>query len=70
MTRYIAYTTQAGDRWDTIAWRFYGDASNFHPIITANVSVAIYPVFPAGVALSIPIIPPPPSTQILPPWFQ
>jgi phage tail protein X len=68
--RFISYTTTVGDRWDTIAWKFYGDAMRYHPIILANPAVAIYPVMPPGKTLSIPILTPSPTTTILPPWLR
>jgi phage tail protein X len=69
-TRYISYVTYAGDRWDTVAWKFYGNATRFHAIIVANFAVPIYPVFPAGIQLSIPVLGPDKSTQKLPPWLK
>jgi nucleoid-associated protein YgaU len=33
---YIEYTTKLGDRFDLIAWRFYGDPLLYETIIEAN----------------------------------
>nr|MBW4056874.1 hypothetical protein [Pseudomonadota bacterium] len=35
-TGYIEYITSEGDRWDTIAWRYYGDPLAYEGIILAN----------------------------------
>jgi phage tail protein X len=67
--QYITYTTTAGDRWDTIAWEQYGDATQITALIMANPAVAIVDVFDPGVQIAIPLIAapaPPPSTS--PPW--
>jgi phage tail protein X len=67
----FSYITQAGDRWDTIAWNFYGDPTEIAPLIAANPAVPLYPVFDAGIALMIPIIVQPADTSSdLPLWRQ
>jgi phage tail protein X len=66
---FIRHVTRDADRWDLIASTFYGDATNYAGLIAANPRVPIYPVLPAGVELFIPIIPPPATTQPLPPWI-
>ncbi len=70
--QFIPYVTQTGDRLDTIAWKFYGDATMYAPIISANAGSGILtPVFGAGVALQIPVLavdPSAASTADLPPW--
>jgi phage tail protein X len=54
--QYIVHMTRAGERWDLLAWRFYGDAARFSGIILANPGVPIVPVFDAGVAVRIPLV--------------
>jgi phage tail protein X len=68
--RYIPYVTVAGDRWDTVAWRFYGDATVITPIVMANPTVAVMAVFDAGINIAIPILAynAAQSTANLPPW--
>ncbi|MHB8382569.1 MAG: tail protein X [Candidatus Binataceae bacterium] len=68
-TQYIAHVTRAGERWDLLAWNYYGDATRFNPIIMANPLVAIEPVFEAGILIQVPILSANnlPSTD-LPPW--
>lgn len=66
------HTTREGDRWDLLAWEFYGDAGAFEPIVAANPTVPLYPVFPAGVRLVIPervdLLDTAATAQELPPW--
>ena len=65
----IAHVTATGERWDLLAWTYYGDASLFGPIVMANPGIAIEPVFEAGLVIVIPIL-----QQVnivatdLPPW--
>lgn len=71
MIEALEYVTMDGDRWDALAWRFYGDASAYEAIIMANPSVSITPLLPSGVTLLIPVLPA--ATNILnpqdvPPW--
>ncbi len=71
--QFIPYTTVEGDRWDTLAWRFYGDPTLIYPIVQTNPSVPITPVLPAGLSLGIPVIvieANQQSTADLPPWRQ
>jgi phage tail protein X len=67
--QYIIHLTRAGERWDLIAWQYYGDATQYSGIIMANPAVPIVPVFEAGVAIRIPLIA---SSALLgaglPPW--
>ncbi len=67
--RVIFHVTRAGERWDLLAWRFYGDPTAYGPIIFANPSVPIVPVFDAGITIAIPVLPASPTVAAdLPPW--
>jgi phage tail protein X len=69
--QFIPHVTIAGERWDTLAWKYYGDATLFGPIIQTNPQVAIEAVFEAGLNLGVPILVVNPATQNqsdLPPW--
>ena len=70
-SQYIQHVTAAGERWDLLAWQYYGDAALYSPIIMANPQVPIEPVFEAGLQLWIPILFVQQS-QIanLPPWSR
>ena len=39
--QFIAHVTVAGERWDLLAWTYYGDASLYSPIIMANPTIAV-----------------------------
>ncbi|HVA77882.1 MAG TPA: tail protein X [Candidatus Binataceae bacterium] len=67
--QYIAHLTRAGERWDLLAWSYYGDATRFNPIIMANPAVPIEPVFEAGILIQVPVLSANNSaTADLPPW--
>jgi phage tail protein X len=71
MTPCLTYTTQAGDRWDLLAYRFYGDPFRYEPMIVANPHVPIVPVLPSGLTVAIPVLAKSastPSVESLPPW--
>ncbi|BDV42445.1 membrane protein [Geotalea uraniireducens] len=69
-TDILEHITSDGERWDWLAWEYYGDASRYEPIIAANPEVMITPVLPAGIKLLIPIIADADlvDTEDLPPW--
>ena len=62
------HTVKAGQRWDTIAYLWYGDARLFPDIVRANPNVSADIAPPAGTVLNIPIKEAKPVAQILPPW--
>ncbi|HUO06579.1 MAG TPA: tail protein X [Candidatus Binataceae bacterium] len=67
--RYIMHTTIASERWDLLAWQYYGDATQFSAIIMANPAVPIAPVLDAGTVVAVPIMmASTPVSANLPPW--
>ena len=52
----LVHVTSEGERWDTLAWRYYGDVSEVERIITANPHMPITPVLPGGVRIFIPVV--------------
>ena len=67
---YWEYVTVEGDRWDLIAYNFYGDPFAYEGIITANPEVPIIPILQSGLKLKIPVIETTDtiSAEELPPW--
>jgi phage tail protein X len=69
--QFILHTTKAGERWDLLAWQYYGDPTEYSTIIMANPNVPIEPVFDAGISIAIPILQTSAVvTTSLPPWKQ
>lgn len=61
------YTTIAGDMWDIIAYKVYGDEAYTDKLIKHNLDYIDTVVFSAGIVLSLPdvIIK---NTEGIPPW--
>jgi len=70
-SQFIQHITAASERWDLLAWQYYGDATLYSPIIMANPQLPIEPVFEAGLQVWIPILFVQQSqTANLPPWSR
>jgi len=70
MSGHLEIITREGERWDLLAWTYYGDPTRYEPIIAANPQVPITPFLAAGIRLAIPVLAPVPTTAAadLPPW--
>ena len=69
--QFINHVTAAGERWDTLAWKYYGDTTLFGPIIQTNPQIAIEAVFEAGLNIGVPLLmvnQPVQTEADLPPW--
>lgn len=67
--QFILHITKAGERWDLLAWRYYGDPTGYNPLIMANPNVVIDPVFDAGITIAVPIVQKRTLVSVdLPPW--
>lgn len=69
----LEHITSQGDRWDLLAWHYYGDARLYEPIIAANPEVAIVPVLEPGIRILIPLLESTvdgdvTTSEELPPW--
>ncbi len=57
MSRKI-YIATDNDRWDHLAYDFYGDAALVAPLLAANPAISVYqPFLPAGKKIVIPDLP-------------
>lgn len=66
---FIMHLTSAGERWDLLAWRYYGNATLYSSIIIANPSVPIEPAFEPGIAIAVPVLANAVASRSdLPPW--
>ena len=54
MAAYKKYTTIAGDTFDLVAYRAYGDSRHAPDIMAANSQYVDIAIFGAGVVLSVP----------------
>jgi hypothetical protein len=68
---YKQHITKDGERWDNIAYQWYGDPFLIEPILATNSHVDIFPRLAGGQVLLIPLLPRAavmPSIEGLPPW--
>ena len=71
MANVTNYRTIYGDRWDTVAYKAYGDATRIRELVEANPDLPIQGKLPAGVIINVPILDSPSaaiSDTLLPPW--
>ena len=66
----LEHITTEGERWDSLAWRYYADPMGFGRIILANPHVAVTSVLPGGLRLAIPVIKNSETTQEPAPWLR
>ncbi|KMK50617.1 membrane protein [[Actinobacillus] muris] len=67
----IAHTIKQGERWDTLAYHYYGDVGELGRLIDANPHLALCEVLPQGETVFVPVIAVKKTDQAdLPPWLQ
>lgn len=52
----LRHITLDGERWDSLAWRYYGSANAFERILRANPDLAMHTVLPSGLTVWIPVV--------------
>lgn len=69
---FLEHLTTEGERWDQIAWKYYGDPHDYGRIVAANPHAPITPTLPGGLRLNIPIIERAAAVapQEKPPWLR
>jgi len=66
---YVIHITKQGERWDSLAYKYSGDATRFLPIIEANKTLSPEETFQGGLRVFIPVLDAEPlSVERLPPW--
>jgi len=71
MANFVEYVANQGDRWDTIAFKAYGDATLINGLIEANPTIVISPIFEIGTRVIVPILEQGDiqiDSELLPPW--
>ncbi len=53
----IEHVTREGERWDSLAWQYYGNPFDYGRIVQANPSLDISSHLPSGVMVLIPVLP-------------
>lgn len=52
----LRHITTDGERWDQLAYRYYGDALAYERLVAANSHIPMMMVLPGGLELAIPVI--------------
>ncbi|POZ60180.1 MULTISPECIES: tail protein X [Chromobacterium] len=67
---FLKHTCKEGERWDQIAWHYYGDVGQMVMLIAANPQAPISETLPGGLQLAIPLLEAKDDALIdqLPPW--
>lgn len=75
MNAWLEHVAGVNERWDHLAWRYYGDANRTGPLLRANRELfgdghgPIPCILPAGLVLKAPVLDPEPvADALLPPW--
>lgn len=70
MTDYLTHITKEGERFDLLAYRYYGNPYRYQEIVEANIAaIGVPPILDSGLKLVIPILPTAETTPAnLPPW--
>lgn len=70
MSQFAIHTSMKDERWDTIAYRYYGDANRISPLAEANPHIALLPHLESGLTVLVPILTDTVTTitEALPPW--
>lgn len=61
------YKTIQGDTWDMVAKKVYGAERHLDYLMSNNFDLLDYFIFPAGIEIQVPELPPE-QEEILPPW--
>ena len=56
VNEYLIHIASADERWDQIAYKYYGNALMYEIIVRANPSVPIWSAIPEGTRLKIPVL--------------
>ncbi|WP_019672316.1 tail protein X [Psychrobacter lutiphocae] len=67
---YLQHIASAGDRWDSLSYQYYGDATAYEQIIIANKHLPITATLIAGQIVFIPIIQKPAPAVQIPAWLK
>ena len=67
----LKHTVKQGERWDNLAYYYYGDALEYARIISANPHISFCEVLPTGATVYIPVLNVKPTqNENLPPWLR
>ena len=67
----LKHTVKQGERWDNLAYYYYGDALEYGRLSSANPQLSFCEVLPTGATVFIPVLNVKPTqNENLPPWLR
>ena len=67
----LKHIVKQGERWDNLAYYYYGDALEYGRLISANPQLSFCEVLPTGATVFIPVLNVKPTqNENLPPWLR
>lgn len=67
----LKHIVKQGERWDNLAYYYYGDALEYERLISANPQLSFCEVLPTGATVFIPVLNVKPThNENLPPWLR
>lgn len=67
----LKHTVKQGERWDNLAYYYYGDALEYGRLISANPQLSFCEVLSTGATVFIPVLNVKPTqNENLPPWLR
>lgn len=73
MNGFMTHIAKQGERWDSIAYRYYANPFAYGVLLQANPQLPITATLPAGAVVAVPIVSPSDDkavAQELPPWLS
>lgn len=72
MGGWVEHLTTEGERWDNLAFHYYGDPMGYERIIVANPHIAITATLDSGLRVRIPMISVSQAHDVeeVPPWLR
>jgi phage tail protein X len=70
---YLTHITGPADRWDWLAYLYYGDATMYDTLMAANPGLGPGPFLPVGVQVKVPVVNEddlPTDSTNAPPWVS
>ncbi|MDO5650557.1 MAG: tail protein X [Moraxella sp.] len=69
-TQYLQHLASEDDRWDSLAYQYYGDSTGYERIIASNRHLPIGATLSAGQIVFIPIIVKDTNAHAVPAWLR
>ncbi|MBS6284340.1 tail protein X [Haemophilus parainfluenzae] len=67
----LKHIVKQGERWDNLAYYYYGDALEYGRLISSNPQLSFCEVLPTGATVFIPVLNVKPTqNENLPPWLR